>query len=60
MATTVATGLALITARGHGTDGLVTEQPELAAAGLVALDHLVVGGHDVVDVPLLKRAGPAR
>ena len=56
VATTVATGLALITARGHGTDGLVTEQPELAAAGLVALDHLVVGGHDVVDVPLLKRA----
>ena len=56
VATTVATGLALITARGHGTDGLVTEQPELAAAGLVALDQLVVGGHDVVDVPLLKRA----
>ena len=56
VATTVATGLALITARGHGTDGLVTEQPELAAAGLVALDRLVVGGHDVVDVPLLKRA----
>ncbi|GAA2158047.1 myo-inositol-1-phosphate synthase [Humibacillus xanthopallidus] len=56
VATTVATGLALITARGHGTDGLVTEQPDLAAAGLVALDHLVVGGHDVVDVPLVKRA----
>jgi myo-inositol-1-phosphate synthase len=56
VATTVATGLALITARGQGTDGLVTEQPDLAAAGLVALDRLVLGGHDVVDVPLLKRA----
>jgi myo-inositol-1-phosphate synthase len=56
VATTVATGLALITAGGAGPDGLVTEQPDLAAAGLVPLDHLVVGGHDVTDVPLVKRA----
>jgi len=56
VATTVATGLALITAGGAGPDGLVTEQPDLAGADLVPLDHLVVGGHDVTDVPLLKRA----
>src|SRR6476469_5896045 len=56
VATTVATGLALITAGGAGPDGLVTEQPDLAGAGLVPLDHLVVGGHDVADVPLVKRA----
>lgn len=56
VATTVATGLALITAGGAGPDGLVTEQPDLAGAGLVPLGHLVVGGHDVAEVPLVKRA----
>lgn len=56
VATTVATGLALITAGGAAPDGLVTEQPGLAGAGLVPLDHVVVGGHDVADVPLVKRA----
>ncbi|NUO36662.1 MAG: myo-inositol-1-phosphate synthase, partial [Dermatophilaceae bacterium] len=56
VATTVATGLALITAGGAAPDGLVTEQPELAAAGLVPLDRIVIGGHDVSEVPLDKRA----
>ncbi|NUO90425.1 MAG: myo-inositol-1-phosphate synthase [Dermatophilaceae bacterium] len=56
VATTVATGLALITAGGAAPDGLVTEQPELAAAGLVPLDRIVIGGHDVSEVPLVKRA----
>jgi myo-inositol-1-phosphate synthase len=56
VATTVATGLALITAGGAGTDGLVTEQTELAGLGLVALDGIVIGGHDVAEVPLAKRA----
>ncbi|MGW5241231.1 inositol-3-phosphate synthase [Monashia sp. NPDC004114] len=56
VATTVTTGLALITAGGAAREGLVTEQAELAAAGLVALDHIVVGGHDVAEVPLVKRA----
>jgi len=56
VATTVATGLALITAGGAGPDALVTEQPDLAGAGLVPLGHLVVGGHDVAEVPLVKRA----
>ena len=56
VATTVATGLALITAGGAAPDGLVSEQPELAAAGLVPLDRIVIGGHDVSEVPLVKRA----
>jgi myo-inositol-1-phosphate synthase len=56
VATTVTTGLALITAGGAGREGLVTEQAELAPAGLVPLDHIVVGGHDVTEVPLVKRA----
>ena len=56
VATTVATGLALIAAGGAGTDGLVTAQPELAGVGLVPLDAIVIGGHDVAEVPLTKRA----
>lgn len=36
--------------------GCVTELPELAAANLPGLDQLVFGGHDVVDVSMLKRA----
>ncbi len=56
VATTVTTGLALITAGGAGREGLVTEQAELAPAGLVSLDRIVVGGHDVAAVPLVKRA----
>lgn len=56
VATTVATGLALITAGGAAPDGLVTEQPELVDAGLVPLDRIVIGGHDVSEVPLVKRA----
>jgi myo-inositol-1-phosphate synthase len=58
VATTVATGLALVAAGGigeHGPDGLVTEQPGLREH-LVGLDRLVLGGHDVADVPLVKRA----
>ena len=56
VATTVTTGLALVTAGGAGREGLVTEQAELAASGLVSLDRIVVGGHDVAEVPLVKRA----
>ena len=56
VATTVATGLALMGAGGAGRAGLVTEQPELATAGLCPLDRIVVGGHDVSEVPLVKRA----
>ncbi|GAB3874239.1 inositol-3-phosphate synthase [Terrabacter terrigena] len=56
VATTVATGLALITAGGAALDGLVTEHPDLAGADLVPLDRIVIGGHDVSEVALVKRA----
>jgi len=36
--------------------GCVAELPELAPARVPAFDRLVFGGHDVVDVPLAKRA----
>ncbi|MFE6507363.1 inositol-3-phosphate synthase [Nocardioides sp. NPDC057767] len=39
-----------------GRVGLVTEQPEIAAAGLPSLDELVIGGHDLATDPLVKRA----
>lgn len=65
VATTVTAGLALAAAArgsgdgtdGHaGTDGLVTCQPDFAGVPLVPLADLVVGGHDVTDVPLATRA----
>ena len=56
VATTVATGLAMMTSRAHGREGLVTELPEFAAAGLCPLESLVTGGHDVSEAPLSKRA----
>ncbi|NOW00653.1 inositol-3-phosphate synthase [Isoptericola chiayiensis] len=47
VATTATVG-ALALARGEApVTGLVTELPEVARAGLPALDTLVVGGHDV-------------
>lgn len=60
VATTVATGLALIAAgggaEGHGgLDGLVTEQSGLREH-VTGLDRIVLGGHDVAEVPLAKRA----
>ncbi|PFG41603.1 myo-inositol-1-phosphate synthase [Isoptericola jiangsuensis] len=47
VATTATLG-ALALARGHApTTGLVSELPDVARAGLVGVDELVVGGHDV-------------
>lgn len=56
VATTVTVGLAALRAGAAGTAGLVTEQPPFAAAGLVDLDDIVTGGHDVTSIPLAKRA----
>ncbi|MBB2986595.1 inositol-3-phosphate synthase [Terracoccus luteus] len=56
VATTVATGLAMMTSRAHGRDGLVTELPVFVDAGLCPLDAIVTGGHDVSEAPLAKRA----
>jgi myo-inositol-1-phosphate synthase len=54
VATTTIAGAAAL---NHGTPpaGVVTELPAFAGAGLVPLDHLVFGGHDVVETPLVKR-----
>ncbi len=54
VATTTIAGAAAL---NHGTPpaGVVTELPAFASAGLVPLDHLVFGGHDVVETPLLKQ-----
>src|SRR5438105_12790599 len=56
VATTTIVG-AIALRRGHtGTVGLVTETEPFHAAGLVPLDALVFGGHDVLDTPLVKAA----
>jgi len=54
VATTTIAGAAAL---NHGSPpaGVVTELPAFASAGLVPLDHLVFGGHDVVETPLLKQ-----
>lgn len=56
LATTAAAGLSAIRAGLAPTTGLVTEREELHGSGLPDLDDLVLGGHDVVNTPLIKRA----
>jgi myo-inositol-1-phosphate synthase len=53
VATTTITGTAAL---NHGTPptGVVTALPDFAGAGLIPTDHLVFGGHDVVETPLAK------
>jgi len=56
VATTTIVG-AIALRRGHtGSVGLVTETEPFHAAGLVPLDALVFGGHDLLDTPLVKAA----
>ncbi|MDX6263064.1 MAG: myo-inositol-phosphate synthase [Kribbellaceae bacterium] len=54
VATTTIAGAAAL---HHGIPpaGVVTELPAFAAAGLIPLDSLVFGGHDVVETPLVKQ-----
>jgi myo-inositol-1-phosphate synthase len=56
VATTVITGAAAVRAGLAAPVGCVTELPEFRAAGLPTLDTMVVGGHDVSTIPLVKRA----
>ncbi|MFI9006051.1 inositol-3-phosphate synthase [Actinosynnema sp. NPDC053489] len=56
VATTAISGLLALRAGLAPPTGCVTELPELAAARLPSWDDLVVGGHDVVHTPLVKRA----
>lgn len=54
VATTAIAGAAALN-HGSPPTGVVTELPAFASAGLVPLDQLVFGGHDVVENPLLKQ-----
>ena len=56
VATTATVGALAVRSGLAGRTGLVGELPEVAAAGLVDLGDLVVGGHDVTETPLPKRA----
>ncbi|UCM90382.1 inositol-3-phosphate synthase [Streptomyces marincola] len=56
VATTTIAGRAALAAGLTPPTGMVTALPPFAGIGLPELDHLVVGGHDIVDVPLAKRA----
>lgn len=54
VATTTIAGAAALR-HGAPPAGVVTELPDFADAGLVPTDHLVFGGHDVVETPLAKQ-----
>ncbi len=56
LATTATVGSAAVGAGLVPPVGLVTELPPFAAVDLAAVGDLVVGGHDVVETPLVKRA----
>jgi myo-inositol-1-phosphate synthase len=54
VATTTIAGAAALR-HGGAPVGLVTELPDLAGQGLVPIDRLVFGGHDIIGTPLVKR-----
>ncbi|PRX48584.1 myo-inositol-1-phosphate synthase [Prauserella shujinwangii] len=56
VATTVVTGLLALRSRVVGPTACVSAQPEFAELGLPDWDDILVGGHDIVDTPLEKRA----
>ncbi|TDC53436.1 myo-inositol-1-phosphate synthase [Jiangella ureilytica] len=56
VATTTTVGLLAIRSRLAGHTGMVSELPEVAAAGLAPLDGVVIGGHEVAEGTLGKRA----
>jgi myo-inositol-1-phosphate synthase len=54
VATTTIAGAAALS-HGAPPAGVVTELPDFADVGLVPTDHLVFGGHDVIETPLTKQ-----
>lgn len=56
VAVTTTLGALAVRAGLAPTTGMVGTLPEVATAELPALDRLVIGGHDLSDEPLLKRA----
>ena len=56
VATTAVSGLLAFRAGLMPVTGCVTAQPEFRGVGLPSWSNLIVGGHDVVNTPLDKRA----
>ncbi|WP_198958300.1 MULTISPECIES: inositol-3-phosphate synthase [Amycolatopsis] len=56
VATTAISGLLAMRSGLAGPDGCVTERLDVAPGVLPGWDELVVGGHDLVDTPLEKKA----
>ncbi|NHC14426.1 inositol-3-phosphate synthase [Motilibacter deserti] len=56
VATTAVVGALAVRAGLAARNGLVTESPAFAEAGLPPLEGFVFGGHDVTAMPLAKRA----
>lgn len=56
LATTVTTGIAALGVHASGTQGMVSATPDFEGVPLVDPADLVVGGHDVTQVSLRKRA----
>ncbi|WP_442818558.1 inositol-3-phosphate synthase [Streptomyces sp. NBC_01320] len=56
VATTAITGAAAVRSGLASPAGCVTELPDFPNARLPRLSQLVLGGHDVLDTPLSKRA----
>ena len=53
---TAVTGLLALRAGLTESIGCVTELPQFSDCAIPSLSDMVVGGHDIVDAPLLKRA----
>ncbi len=56
VAVTATVGALALRARLAGTTGCVTELPQLRSPALPAWADLVIGGHDIVATPVLKKA----
>src|SRR5687767_13493254 len=56
VAVTATVGAFALRARLVEPTGCVTELPGLASAGLSGWSDLVIGGHDIVATPVLKKA----
>ena len=57
VATTAICGAAALSSGRAAPTGCVTGLPDIARAGLASYGDLVFGGHDVVSIPVTKRAG---
>lgn len=56
LGTTTTIGLCSLASRLVQPVGCVSEHPDIDARGLVSWDQIVIGGHDLTETPLAKRA----